>query len=364
MKTKPNFLKELDLTDLQEDSNIIEKYSNLLKNNEIEIKKIVGNKLTNDFLKILSTIPLKELVIVNSHVKDKIAELVFENFEHHKHLEKLSLHFCSIIGGTMYLGHLMKKNESICYLSLINNHVKGNLLKYFLNCLSENETLETLILDYNSIGNEGGHYFGEFLKTNKSLTNLQLKCTKLRSEGISSIFKGLENNKTLKILSLSNNSVRIGGSMSIGEYLGNNKSLKSLDVSECLIDDQGMEYFMIGLLKNETLIDFYFANNEITLDGVEMLAGIIQWNQTIQKISFDSYLPIINDSAKILYKSLIFNNSMKELIIEERIDKDIDLKINQLLKLNIHVFELNSHFQCYHEIFHNFLDIKMNFKKN
>lgn len=154
---------------------------------------------------------------------------------------------------------------------------------------------------------------------NKQCRKLSLENNSITSNGAMSIIGGLTDNTTLETLILYNNRLLDLGVNSVSNALSTNNSyLKILSIGSNSITDLGVKYLCQMLKTNQSLILLGLVFNEITDQGVRLLADtLINTNQTLEILHLSKNKMISDSSFESVNQMLKRNHKLKELWIQQ-----------------------------------------------
>jgi Ran GTPase-activating protein (RanGAP) involved in mRNA processing and transport len=153
----------------------------------------------------------------------------------------------------------------------------------------------------------------------KKCTKLRLQKNKITGKGATILANALYNNTTLTELYLSKNKISDIGVHSLAQTLSiNNFTLKLLDLHSNNITDEGVEYLAEMLKINKTIIRLGLGFNQISDQGVRLLANTItHYNENLQWLSLSSNRLISDESLPSLIEMLTHNPSLKTLWLND-----------------------------------------------
>jgi hypothetical protein len=150
----------------------------------------------------------------------------------------------------------------------------------------------------------------------KQCRELFLRESGITSQGAMAIAEGLHGNKTLERLFISSNTIGDNGAKALAQSLSGNNNLKLREL--CLgnnnITDEGVEYLANMLESNKTLTHLYLHSNSITDHGLKRLAEVItNTNKTLQVLALEWNTFSSDSSGEILAQMLNKNQSLTAL---------------------------------------------------
>jgi Ran GTPase-activating protein (RanGAP) involved in mRNA processing and transport len=146
--------------------------------------------------------------------------------------------------GASILADALFNNKTLKRLSLWNNQLGDRGVQSLSNALSVNEcSLIRLDLSQNDITDEGAGYLAQMLKTNRILTNLSLSNNKISDNRVKFLANALQNrNNTLETLSLTENKLLSDASIVfLVNMFQHNRSLKKLWLNDCNLSKSGQD---------------------------------------------------------------------------------------------------------------------------
>lgn len=185
--------------------------------------------------------------------------------------------------GGKDLGHLLLVHPSLCYLSLNCNQLKGSI-RYFSHVLKRN-ILKSLSVCNNQITDEEIKWLGHCILTNNSLEILLLGDNPSIQGEIQYLAEGIRVHNTLSVLSLYNTQLSDSSAIWLSESLRTNIVLSSLSLSHNYISDQGSRWLSDSLKINNSLSFLDLSHNSLYDLGVMLLSESLRFNTSIQVLS-------------------------------------------------------------------------------
>jgi NLR family CARD domain-containing protein 3 len=147
---------------------------------------------------------------------------------------------------------------------------------------------------------------------------LSVQSSKITTAGVLLLVEALNNNQTLETLYLSNNHIGDHGVRLLAETLSNRQNtLKTLVLQQNEITNQGAQYLARMLQANTILLWLYVGENQISDDGVRMLAeAITNGNETLEMLVLSSNKYLTDRCVDYLLPMIKRSNSLKKLWIE------------------------------------------------
>lgn len=145
----------------------------------------------------------------------------------------------------------LEYNVYIKELSLQENWLKPNLIKYLANVLLVNQTISVLDLKLCEIGAFGTEALKSAFQLNKTLVELDLSYNGLGDDGIMHLASGLKTNTSIRILNLSHNDLGDRALVELRPVVEDNYMIRELDLSwNYFFSPLGMKHLMEGLMEN------------------------------------------------------------------------------------------------------------------
>lgn len=210
-------------------------------------------------------------------------------------------------GGMYHVSNLIRFNQNIQVLDLINCGLLDEGVKILSQGLVENTGLRHLYLSANGITAKGLIEMEPYFKTSKSkLETLFLGCNRIGDDGAKIIGDLLENDTCLVRLNIASSRIGSKGMKYLSDSLRNHPNLMVLDLGymrstidlgelgNCIGDD-GIPH-LIELIKSTKLISLNITHNHITKFGLTQLFNELD-NFSKYLIYFDyvQYSVAIND---------------------------------------------------------------------
>jgi hypothetical protein len=178
---------------------------------------------------------------------------------------------------------------------------------------------------------------------NKQCKSLLLANNKITSIGSLIIAEALNNNTTLELLSLSYNNLSDEGIQSLTNILSlNNSNLKILSLHSTGITDESVKHLSKMLKTNTNLTWLHLGGNQISDQGVHLLADVlIRYNKTLKILALSENELITDSSVDSLVEIFKQNNSLETLWINDcNLSPDGKKKLKQIFQSNIRLFAL------------------------
>jgi Ran GTPase-activating protein (RanGAP) involved in mRNA processing and transport len=249
---------------------------------------------------------------------------------------------------------MLQRNCSLKEIVLENDRRSGGEiprvdLACFAGGLVKNASLKSLDLRSQCIGNDGIAALVEALVNNYTLESLVIRCSKINGAQGAAAVQNLWRNKTLKYLDLSFNFSReedeaaatatgfptdlsrncvfetlllCGAGLqsqecrAVCESLQGNSCLQELDISfnHGLSLDVDCATTLNDLLDSTTLRVFKFNGNQVTKEGIELLARGLQSNSSLRELDLQ-FCEIGNEDLLKLGEALVENSTLEILRI-------------------------------------------------
>ena len=132
-------------------------------------------------------------------------------------------------------------------------------LAVLCDALAQNNVLETLHLGSNNISSRGALHLGRLFQENKRITSFWLSGSHIGNDGANLLFSGLAQNSTLRSLRLWGSAFR--------------------DISASIIADY--------LKQNQILSTFELAIQDLSVDGMLVIANALGTNHTLKDLRYD-----------------------------------------------------------------------------
>ena len=256
---------------------------------------------------------LVELILVENDRLGGSADSWSPHLKKMKHLQKLDLSDCALIGEDMkHIAVSLSDMPTLVELNLSGNealggsailwspHLKqmkhlqklhlswcsltGEDMNHIAVSLSDMPNLAELDLSYNTLS--GSAIWSPHLKKMKHLQRLHLICCVLTDEDMKHIAVSLSDIPTLVELYLSGNGA-LGGSAIWSPHLKKMKHLQKLHLSWCSLRDEDMKHIAVSLSDMPTLV-------ELDLLGVKALGGSAKsWSPHLKKMKHLQKLDLI-----------------------------------------------------------------------
>jgi Ran GTPase-activating protein (RanGAP) involved in mRNA processing and transport len=157
----------------------------------------------------------------------------------------------------------------------------------------------------------------EYAIKRKQCTELELGSNRIAFIGTWTLAEALMNNKTLKYICLWNNSLCDDSINYLVQALSNNNNtLAILNLGKNNITDIGAEELAKMLRTNQILTELYLGENQISNEGVRMLAHSIEnYNRTLERLSLLSNQSVSDGCVRHLLQMINRNNTLKELSV-------------------------------------------------
>jgi hypothetical protein len=167
--------------------------------------------------------------------------------------------------GLQLIIEALKKSTSITSINLSNCQLNDKMAKVLAASLQENRTLKKLALGMNVI----------------------------KSKGIRVLSKAVGQHSSLETLILASNiNIDKSGWIDFFSALAGNTSLRQLDLDACLIGDKEASALAAMLQKNRTLEKLILSNNQITVEGMTVLAKSLEGHPSINLLDLaGNYIP-------------------------------------------------------------------------
>jgi NLR family CARD domain-containing protein 3 len=165
---------------------------------------------------------------------------------------------------------------------------------------------------------------------NRKCTGLRLGYNHFTSDGASVLARALVDNDTLEHLNLWKNGLSDVGVQSLMEVISLKKNgLLKLDLSQNGLTDQGLRSLARMLKNNQLLTDLSLAGNDITNEGIQLLASILcQSNHTLQVLSLSGNKLLDDLSTGPLINIIQQNQSLTKLWLDDcNLSKDGQKKL-------------------------------------
>ena len=198
------------------------------------------------------------------------------------------------------LGRDISNNTHLIALNLSYGWLNDHLMSFFFRGLTRSSSIEDIILHHNELSIAGIRNMVPFLQNANNLTYLSLKLNNIQSEGFNLLFRALRDSpivclecsycgiqsiqidsnqipKKLKKLYLNCNSINADGCRELAKLLqGRDATLDQLSLRDNKIDDEGVEILAGALQNNTTLECLYLNENDgISNQGKIMLLKLV-----------------------------------------------------------------------------------------
>lgn len=294
-----------------------------------------------DWDRFFDALELNKTIKVLNLGNIKLDELVIEKFANvlinNNTLEELNFYKCSLHeNNILFLIESLKANKSIKNLYLGFNNISLNILAESLGELIALNRITSLNL-HNTQFNNILNSFASNLNDSCLLSELYLGRNKINSNNLKNLIDYLKKTKHLKILNLEYNNIDEVAVNNICESLNYNNSLESLDLSNNYINHIGAKSISTLLLNNKSLIEINLSYNRIENEGAKFLSNSLKKNKTLVNLYLNSNT-IDNLGLEYIYESITTNIDSPLLNLTLNINKfeknnSIYLKINNLLRL-------------------------------
>jgi len=208
------------------------------------------------------------------------------------------------------------KNKTLEYLSLRNNNISDEGIKYLADVMAVSKTLKYFDLYMNYVSNKGAKCLADALKVNKTLVKLDMRDNRIGSKGVKYFADALKENKSLEKLLLSNNN-NIGdeGAMYLAGMITVNETLQWIDLDNIHIGNKGAESIAASLLVNSGIRTINLKCNNIGSKGAEKLSEAYVNNHNINTLNLSGNEMI---SASVMYQiDNILNDRVARIIAKK-----------------------------------------------
>ena len=332
------------------------------------------NEMQNFVKNILNSKSLTYLFLQNNQINDDSMELISFLISKNCYIHTLNLGYNKFTSKgiqSLYNG-LKSKDTRIIELSLSNNNLNEDSLKFLSEALKNHMTVSCLNLSYNNFSRgECGNLVSEIISTCPRLKHLNLTACHLGLK-MKDVLKILEDNKTISYLDLSVNDIGNNTEIfkALASMIGNNMYIKYLYLDTNYITDKDFEIIIHeGITKSKNLCYLSLKSNKITLNSIKVLSDSIkkdnkkqleQYLKNIKKPKRDynfflkgrtgsnllvrdyKYLEEIEPelNAKGILKSVKKNDYIKIIMLDDNpiSDKESLIKLNTVLKFNGSIF--------------------------
>ncbi|KAL1510401.1 hypothetical protein AB1Y20_006710 [Prymnesium parvum] len=127
--------------------------------------------------------------------------------------------------GAIDISGALKENKRIVELNLGKNQIAAQGIQAIADALKVNQGITSINLESNPLQRKGGAHLSEALKLNKTITSINLAQTELGSE---SMCEALKVNKTITYMDLNDNDFKEEDGLNIAEALKTNTTLAEL----------------------------------------------------------------------------------------------------------------------------------------
>ena len=199
------------------------------------------------------------------------------------------------------------------------NEIPKEYRREFLFCCFNSDQSINLqgirMTDYNEI-----ELISDYLNINNTLIELNLSNCSIDDKGVEKIAEAIYENPRLQNLNISCNMIYSDGIKALSRSLKTNKTLRKLNISENIMGDQGAKYLAETIQVNETLLELDISKNEISEKGVMNILEASTNHRTLHKILcthnklIESEVVDINEYIKTNNAVNIFDTSWNNII--------------------------------------------------
>lgn len=256
-----------------------------------------------------------------------------------EHLEKLSLLDPITEESSKAIYEALKENQSVHTLMFQDLGSLDTVSVWWLaKLIEESEGLARLDLISKSAQNKKLH--GSVMKAlNANQSIMWLTIEKIGFAAAASLKDLAVSNTSIAKLVLSKNQMNAEQFMALCEGLKHNHSIKILDISHNNVGDEGMRVLSEVLQKNRTLRTLNMTELNYTASGLQFLGGALKQNGTLKTLKLSEKYDL-NDGAQFIGDSLRVNESLTALKIHETFTLDGLAIINEAIKFNRFLMEL------------------------
>ena len=271
------------------------------KSNDIYLFKLMGennnlkcfdlsynDKINISLIKnILSLKNISKLQLQRNDIHDKDMQRFVQYIKEFKSpLKELYLQSnCIGVEGSIAIADLIKDNEYLKVLNLIDNPLQSEGVNYICDSIVNNKNvLSELLINFTKCNDFCVSKIVNMLKKTKKLTTLTIIGNKFTNKGIDLILSTLRMNTSLIQLSLGNNYINSEAFVNLADYLSFNKTLLFLEIKSSKLKDDELKKISKVLLFNKTLLNLFLVDNLLTRDGIISLGQYLNKNQSINQV--------------------------------------------------------------------------------
>lgn len=304
----------------------------LLGNNIVDA---TGAKAIADFIKDQNNnhnnnnlCHIRTWYIAGNKIDAKGVQLIAEALETDVYAEALWLKRNPLMPeGIKYISNMLKLNSSLQILDLHNVAILDEGCEYLFDSLKHNRTLDILYLGANGITPAGcakcANYYDHIVRNNvKGVRSLFIDMNRLDDEGAILIATSIGKYKDMERLALSSNRIGDAGAKVIFETFVDHPSLFMLDLGFYKstsdmkelpnnISDSSIPDITNFIKKNKKISVFSIANNNISADGIIMIAESLQDNDNIVMFYYEQYGVDVPSNTRKMIKNRVTENIMK-----------------------------------------------------
>jgi len=271
------------------------------KSNDIYLFKLMGennnlksfdlsynDKINISLIKnILSLKNISKLQLQRNDIHDKDMQRFVQYIKEFKSpLKELHLQSnCIGVEGSIAIADLIKDNEHLKVLNLIDNPLQSEGVNYICDSIVNNKNvLSELLINFTKCNDFCVSKIVNMLKKTKKLSTFTIIGNKFTNKGIDMILSTLRMNSSLIQLSLGNNYINSEAFVNLADYLSFNKTLLFLEIKSSKLKDEELKKISKVLLFNKTLLNLFLVDNLLTRDGIISLGQYLNKNQSINQV--------------------------------------------------------------------------------
>ena len=217
--------------------------------------------------------------------------------------------------GARSMARMLCSNRQLRVLDLVNTDLCDAGVQALVEALcTENRSLQSLYLSGNGLGSSTAASLSRLLREAPHVKALYLSVNGLGDEGAAVLAEGLRANSTLEILELASNGIGPEGARALFAAalrhpglqcinLGYAPSTRVLGAHANRIQDQGAGHAAELLAASTALRKLDLTRNDISAQGLAVLAEAMRGNERLISLSLDARLP------EILAKQLACNRA-------------------------------------------------------
>ena len=335
------------------------------------------NEMQNFVKNILNNKSLTYLYLQNNQINDDSMEIISFLISKNPSIQFLSLGYNKFTskGIESLCKGLKSADTRIIELSLQNNNLDENSLKYLAETVKDHQTISSLNFSYNNFAKgECGILISQIISNCKKLKNLNLIACHLGLK-VKDICQTMETNKSISYLDLSVNDIGNNTEIfkALAKMLEKNLYIKYLFLYNNNLTDKDFEIIIHeGISKNKNLNHLSLKSNKITLNSIKVLSDsiksdkkklLVQYLKNIKKPRRDLNFFLQTKKGSELVRDYKFLEAIEPELVEKGIlnsvkkndhikiimlddnpvsDKESLIKLNTVLKFNGSVLPKNN----------------------